>query len=191
MKKENGRRRTVSGRINLRNSFRCPIVSCPEEFELKVCGGYWPLEERLLESTFLPERREVWQFPGANLPVGQHWDAAGLQVELSETSGARGHRLKRGWTHGPATTQSGPMNYTRTLRFSVLMFPSLSPFFVSLSSFIFHTSLYYRSPSISPSHAAFLFFLLLLPFRLFLSLILVIVGVPCPSFAPASIVSDC
>ncbi|XP_036141777.1 uncharacterized protein LOC114255194 [Monomorium pharaonis] len=33
---------------------------------------YWPFEERLSESTFLPERREVWQFPWANLLVGQH-----------------------------------------------------------------------------------------------------------------------
>lgn len=136
MKKENGRRGIVSGRINLRNSFRCPIVSCPEEFELKVCGGYWPLEERLLESTFLPERREVWQFPGANLPVGQHWDAAGLQVELLETSGARGHCLKRGWTHGPATTQSGPMNYTSdsTLFRSYVFF---SLFFLCISFFFY------------------------------------------------------
>lgn len=138
MKKENGRRRIVSGRINLRNSFRCPIVSCPEEFELKVCGGYWPLEERLLESTFVPERREVWQFPGANLPVGQHWDAAGLQVEQLETSGARGHCLKRGWTHGPATTQSGPMNYTSdSTLFRSYVFFSL---FFLCTSFFFYLS---------------------------------------------------
>ncbi|CAK9803856.1 hypothetical protein ANTQUA_LOCUS3811 [Anthophora quadrimaculata] len=59
-------------RINLRDNFWCPIAGHLKEAELKVCGGCWPLEERLLESTFLPERREVWQFPEANLQVGQH-----------------------------------------------------------------------------------------------------------------------
>lgn len=75
---------------------------------------YWPFEERLSESTFLPERREVWQFPWANLLVGQHWDAAGVTIagrpdERGENE--RGVAARPGLIHRPRTP-GGPMNYT-------------------------------------------------------------------------------
>lgn len=66
---------------------------------------YWPFEERLLESTFPPERGEVWQFPWANLLVGQHWDAAGLLSQEDR------RRNGEGEIHRPRTP-GGPMNYT-------------------------------------------------------------------------------
>jgi len=89
---------------------------------------YWPFEERLSESTFLPERREVWQFPWANLLVGHHWDAAGL---LSRENWLRGKEKKKdvaassGLIHRPRTP-GGPMNYTSD-SLSLFHLVSLSP----------------------------------------------------------------
>lgn len=63
-----------------------------------------PLEEQLLESTFLANK-EVWQFPGANLEVGQHWDAARVP-KLYRSEEGRGGRSEVGLipNHKPVGT---------------------------------------------------------------------------------------